>query len=249
MEIQYTLPPVDLTKQDIEWLEREILDLFNDPEPAFKSFQVSVTVGKGSDKIELEETKVERLLQSAFLRKMVNRLHFSYTARYGEPSNEVRGLTLTFEANSRTQVRLQGTEAWVHSARDRISTYLEGKANHNLWLRRGAFFLIWLVPTAGFFFLASVRPLVINNTSVFAVASVFWGLAGPIFSSSVSEKMYPLSTVTLGTQVQRPWYTAFGSSTIGCLDHCRRWGDISHSTFSLKTSHHIAPFRFCLLDS
>src|SRR5207245_10842203 len=118
--------------------ESVILELSIDLDTAFTSYHDSDTVRKAPDKIELEETKVERLLQSAFLRKMVNRLHFSYTARYGEPSNEVRGLTLTFGANSRTQVRLQGTEAWVHSARDRISTYLEGIANHNLWLRRVA---------------------------------------------------------------------------------------------------------------
>jgi hypothetical protein len=80
-----------------------------------------------------------------------------------------------------------------------------------------ATFLVWGVPETGFIVIGLTREVRISGAALFGLLAVFYFLSGGLVGSAISEKMYPLSSITFGTSVERPWYTQWAHQLLGAL--------------------------------
>jgi hypothetical protein len=214
--VAYFLPPVEIDREDIEWLWKEITALFDaDPNSTRVDMRSSLTIeaGRGLNEIELDGPDLTPLLRSAFLRGTITALRFTFRAKYNNPREE-RSLSLSLDAQWKTRVKLDGPDGWNLRASALLDKFLKGKASRNGRNRWLAFFALELLIIIATYFLVTRLDLLssftIDPERVRVILSLLVGSYALLIWLGVSPLlriMYPLSRLTIDPQIQPPWYT------------------------------------------
>jgi hypothetical protein len=206
---------VDLDKDDIEWLWRELTLLF-DPYSKEKQFnqtrKITLVTGKGRDRREIQETDLESLLRSGFVRGRVTQLNFSLFAAYSDSLGTLQSLDISMVFDGGADVRISGSKDWIQRVRGLLDDFLNQRKSKNTRPRLAAFcLLLFGLPfSAGYV----IAPHAMWDTSQFlsAVALGAFFLSLPIWGAA--KMLYPVPTIAIGLPVEWPWYVKWAHQVL-----------------------------------
>ncbi len=146
MGLRYTLPPVDLRKDDLEFFETEFAKLFESECDNVASYRTKIIAvcGHGTNRVEISEKSIDELLRVAPQRKHVESLELDFHRTFKGPEKG-RHLNVSIDTGERVEVSLDGSQNWINQARGLLDPRLKESSNLALgdklslpwWMRGG----------------------------------------------------------------------------------------------------------------
>lgn len=219
MDLQYRLPPVGLNAEDMQWLWDEITKLCEVPPKGTRLLdlrsKVGATRGEWPGEEGIEETSMERFLNSGVLPDVLDGLTIEFRPQYQPPGDyphyETRGVNLSFKESafgkSGTRVSLKGEPGWISQVRGSLDPFLMRRARRILG-RRVATLGLWLASPAAVLWSWTYRLWegdVVPATLL--LSGFFWLLAGITWLPGKARRLHPDFLLVIDERgLERPWY-------------------------------------------
>lgn len=215
LDFKYSYPPVDLNKDDVEWLWREISLLF-DPYSKEDRFElkrkISVTTGKGRNHREIQETDLESLLRTGFVHSRVTRLNLTFLTVFIDSSGVVQSPNVSLSFNNGTDVRISGSKEWVQRVRGLLDDFLVQRKGKNTSPRAVTFLILLLSLPVAFSYIGVQRfswdllqALTALGIGAFFISLPMWAIA---------KQLYPVPLIAIDTPVEWPWYVKWAHQVL-----------------------------------
>lgn len=206
---RYVSAPVNVERNDIEWLWKEMTSLFqpNENQRVLRQDRhVTIKTGQGLDESEVRGSDLTRLLDGGFLRAFVSRLILSFSSLYENPQ-ESRSLVLSIDCEDSVEIRVFGVEGWIERIRGKLDPYLRSKAGHNRRYRWT--FTLGITGMIGVPATIVVGQYLASQVSQpfggYTIAALIVFLAIGAVASGLSSKIFSLSKINIAN-TRMPWY-------------------------------------------
>jgi len=222
MGLRYTLPPVDLRKDDLEFFETEFAKLFESECDNVASYRTKIIAvcGHGTNRVEISEKSIDELLRVAPQRKHVESLELDFHRTFKGPEKG-RHLNVSIDTGERVEVSLDGSQNWINQARGLLDPRLKESSNHRKLFRWVALIslslgiVIPIAPLEYSWIKENVDPsryifgyIGFGLESIVLVVIPLWVLF---------FRLFPLSTIALGDKLSLPWWMRGGKTVLGVI--------------------------------
>jgi len=207
LEVQYSLPTLDLTKDEVYSLWDKISDLFaaDSTQPNF-TLEHSIGV-KSSEGTKLEAENLTELRKSSFLTNQVKELNLRFSSHFG-PTQARESRRLWLWVTDNTSLTLDGSNEWTQRAHGLLGDWLKRKSSKNKWPRALTAILLWAFPVTVFVLLGIRFPYLFDAS---AIGIIIWTYISIWKVWDAASKMYPVPALVIGASFEWAWYVRWAN--------------------------------------